>query len=70
MAEALRVNSAVQQLNLGWNKISDEGATALAEALRVNSALQELECSLSNKLSAVGARALAKALRVNRLYRS
>ena len=42
LAEALKVNTALQGLILDRNNISDEGAEALAEALKVNTALQGL----------------------------
>ena len=50
LAEALKVNTALKQLGLGDNKISDEGAKALAEALKVNTALQLLYL-FGNKIS-------------------
>ena len=42
MAEALKVNAALQKLDLRANNISDEGAKALAEGLKVNTALKQL----------------------------
>ena len=42
VADALRVNGALQTLWLDENKIGDAGAAALADALRVNGALTEL----------------------------
>ena len=57
MAEALR-------LSLGSNKISEEGAKALAEAVKVNSALQKLDLLRTNNISDEGAKALAEALKV------
>ena len=42
----LKVNSALQELNLDNNKISNSGATALAEAPKVNTALHELLAGL------------------------
>ena len=64
MAEALKVNSALQELNILFNNISDEGAEALAEALRVNTALQELNLGF-NDISGKGAKVLAEAMKVN-----
>ena len=43
MAEALRENSTLQQLELVSNDIGNEGAQAIAEALRENSTLLYLE---------------------------
>ena len=42
LGEALRVNGVLTELRLGWNKIGDEGAAALASALRVNGVLKHL----------------------------
>ena len=42
IAEALKINSALQKLSLSDQAIKAEGATALAEALQINSTLQEL----------------------------
>jgi pantoate kinase len=42
IAEALKVNSTLQLLNLDCNKIGDSGAVAIVEALKVNSTLQAL----------------------------
>ena len=64
MAEALKVNTAIQELELISNKISDEGAKALAETLKVNTTLQELDL-YGSKISEEGAKALAEALKVN-----
>jgi Leucine-rich repeat (LRR) protein len=64
LAEALKVNTALQGLILDRNNISDEGAEALAEALKVNTALQHLWLE-NNNISDEGAEALAEALKVN-----
>ena len=42
-ADALRVNGALDWLQLNMNKIGDAGAAALADALRVNGALSRLK---------------------------
>ena len=64
MAEALKVNTALQVLSVRHHHISDEGGKALAEALKVNSALQDL-CLDGNGISEEGGKALAGALKVN-----
>jgi len=43
VAEALKVNGALTNLNLFINKIGDQGATAIAKALEVNGALTALK---------------------------
>ena len=58
------LHNEVEELYLEYNKISDEGAKALAEALKVNTALQELYLG-GNNVSDEGAKALAEALKVN-----
>ena len=40
-AEALKINSTLQEINLEGNKISDKGASAIAKELKTNSTLQE-----------------------------
>jgi len=45
IAKALEVNGVLTTLNLGRNKIGDEGGVAIAEALRVNGVLNELNIS-------------------------
>ena len=45
------VHNKVGGLNLNYNKISDEGAKALAEALKVNTALQKLELYSNIRIS-------------------
>ena len=42
LAEALKVNTTVEKLDLMYCGIGDDGAAALAEALRSNTSLTEL----------------------------
>ena len=56
------------ELNLCSNKISDEGATALAIAMKGNATLQRLSLSF-NKISDKGATAVAQALEGNTTLR-
>merc|ERR1712167_461891 len=58
------VHGKVEELNLTSNKISAEGAKALAQALKVNTVLQGLNLD-SNTISDEGSKALAEALKVN-----
>ena len=61
VADALRLNSTVIDLNLRWNQLGDDGAASLAGALRVNETLASLRLSW-NKIGDGGARALGAAL--------
>jgi hypothetical protein len=56
--------SIIEKLYLGWNGISDDGATALAKMMEVNSSLQVLGLA-ENDISNTGARAILSALAVN-----
>jgi NAD(P)-dependent dehydrogenase (short-subunit alcohol dehydrogenase family) len=62
LADALKINTALTVLLLGFNSIGNEGARALAGALEVNSALTLLDLD-SNAIGAEGASALAEALK-------
>jgi Ran GTPase-activating protein (RanGAP) involved in mRNA processing and transport len=64
LAGALKLNSALQTINLGCNRIGDEGANAIAEAIKVNSALQKIHLG-RNSIGAEGAKAVAEAIKVN-----
>lgn len=56
--------TAIEKLYLGWNGISDDGATALAKMMESNSSLQVLGLA-ENDISNTGARAILSALAVN-----
>jgi len=64
IAEALKVNSSLTELDLHINSIGDEGGKAIAEALKGNSSLTTLYL-LSNSIGAEGGKAIAEALTVN-----
>ena len=64
LAEALKQNTSLTELDLSSNHISDQGAADLAEALKQNMSLTELNLS-ANDISAQGAAALAEALKQN-----
>ena len=57
-------NCKLEKLYLGWNGISDDGATALAKMMEVNATLQVLGLA-ENDISNTGARAILAALAVN-----
>jgi len=64
LAEALKTNTKLIPLDLGCNKISDEGTKALAEALKTNTTLTTLHLGY-NEISDEGAKILAEVLRTN-----
>ena len=66
IARAISVNrvTVIEKLFIGWNGISDEGATALAKMMEENSTLQVLGLA-ENDISNTGARAILSALAVN-----
>lgn len=57
-------NSKIEKLFLGWNGISDDGATALAKMMELNCTLQVLGLA-ENDISNSGARAILSALAIN-----
>ena len=65
LAEMLKENRMLQQLDVGHNSIGDGGATALAEMLKGNMMLQKLDIS-SNFIGDGGATVLAEMLKENR----
>ena len=45
IAESLKINSSITQINLGFNKIGSEGATSIAESLKINSSITQINLS-------------------------
>ncbi|KJE94543.1 hypothetical protein CAOG_05175 [Capsaspora owczarzaki ATCC 30864] len=64
IAEALKVNTTLTQLDLPYNQIGDVGAHAIAQALKVNTTVTKLYL-LRNQIGDVGAQAIAEALKGN-----
>ena len=64
IADVLRVNSTLWELNLYYNHVGADGAREIAEALCVNSTLQELYL-YGNDVRTNGNMAFASMLRVN-----
>ena len=64
IAEALKVNAVLTNLNLYDNTIGGDGAKAIAEALKVNAVLTSLDL-YRNSIGDDGAKAIAEALKVN-----
>ncbi|CAI5705803.1 hypothetical protein KXD40_000760 [Peronospora effusa] len=61
--------SRLRTLDLGFNRLTDKGATQLAQALETNSSLENLYLS-GNDIGPAGARALSQALTKNTHLRS
>lgn len=64
LCDALKVNTALQTLDVSYNELGDDGVRALSDALKVNTALQSLDVS-GNQFGVYGARALGDAVKVN-----
>ena len=64
LAEALKQNRSLIQLDLSYNAISAQGAAALAEALKQNTSLTQLHLS-KNSIRDQGATGLTEALEQN-----
>ena len=64
LAEAVKVNTTLTQLDLRDNNIGDAGATSLAEAMKVNTTLTQLVLR-QNNIGDAGAASLAEAMKVN-----
>ena len=64
VAEALKVNTSLNQIYLFSNNIGDEGTKHVAEALKVNTSLKEMGLNC-NTIGDDGAKQLAEALKVN-----
>eukprot|EP01096_Ripella_sp_DP13-Kostka_P009879 TRINITY_DN3809_c0_g1_i2.p1 TRINITY_DN3809_c0_g1~~TRINITY_DN3809_c0_g1_i2.p1 ORF type:complete len:312 (+),score=185.82 TRINITY_DN3809_c0_g1_i2:107-937(+) len=65
IAQGLKTNTNLKELNLGGNGISVSGATALAEALKVNSTLEKLNLE-KNSIDNEGLQAIAAAIKDNK----
>ena len=65
LAEMLKENRTLQQLNISDNSIGGEGATALAETLKENRTLRQLEVT-NNSIGDEGATTLAEMLKENK----
>ena len=65
IAESLKINETLTELNLNWNDIGPEGTKAITESLKVNKTLLLLRISGSEIPSAI-----AKSLKENEKYLS
>ena len=64
LAEVIKTNSTVTELNLSKNMVGDDGVAALAEAIKTNPTLTELNLS-KNVVGDDGVAALAEAIKTN-----
>jgi len=64
IAESLKLNQSLHQLNLKNNQIGKEGCTAIAESLKLNKSLQQLNLGM-NQIGKEGAIAIAESLKLN-----
>ena len=62
IAEALKVNAVLNNLDLGGNRFGDHGAKAIAEALKVNPVLTKLDLKY-NILGEAGKQAVRDAVK-------
>eukprot|EP00943_MAST-04B_sp_MAST-4B-sp1_P006138 g6138.t1 len=66
IAEALKVNTSLKKINLSYNNIGDEGASAIAKGIQENKncVLEELDLGY-NEIKVEGAKSLAEMIKVN-----
>jgi Ran GTPase-activating protein (RanGAP) involved in mRNA processing and transport len=69
LADALKTNTSVKNINLSLNGIGAVGASALADALKMNTTVTRIDLSW-NGIGAEGALALADALKGTRRSRT
>ncbi|CAE7855912.1 NLRC3 [Symbiodinium necroappetens] len=69
LAEAIKMGSAIERIDLGSNQIGDVGAQALAEAAAVSSSLWIMNLG-GNRIGNLGAQAVAEAVKTNSSMRS
>ena len=65
IAEAIKVNKTLQELDIHDNNISDNGAAAISDALKSNNSLQILNMSYNN-ITSEGAKLIAEAIKINK----
>jgi hypothetical protein len=64
LAEAIKLNCSLTELNLANNNISDIGATAILDALKTNANLTNLDLR-NNNIGSTGASSISDALKLN-----
>ena len=64
IAEAIQVNTTLQNLDISNNNISDAGAAAISDSLKRNSSLVKLNMS-KNNITSEGAKKISEAIQVN-----
>ena len=64
IAEAIRLNTTLQKLNISNNSISDDGAAAISDNLKFSTSLQEINIS-QNSITNKGIKLFAEAIQIN-----
>ena len=64
LSECLKEDDTLQELNMSYNKITNEGAKMIGEAIKVNKTLQKLDIN-HNSISDDGAAAISDILKCN-----
>ena len=64
IAEAIRLNTTLQKLNISNNSISDDGAAAISDNLKFSTSLQEINIS-QNSITNRGIKLFAEAIQIN-----
>ena len=64
LSECLKEDDTLQELNISWNKITNEGANMIGEAIKVNKILKKLDIH-RNSISDDGAAAISDGLKYN-----
>jgi Ran GTPase-activating protein (RanGAP) involved in mRNA processing and transport len=65
LVDAIQINQNITYFDIGWNKIDDDGAKAIAQALFDNHTLTYIDMR-SNEIGDIGGQAIAHALNSNR----
>ena len=65
LAEALKVNTSINRVDISFGKIGAAGAVSIAEALKVNKSIISIDLR-DNEIGDVGAASIAEALKVNK----
>jgi len=60
----VQVNRALSRVDLSYNGLSDDGATALGRCVRLNHTIRHLDVA-NNRISAIGAKVFAAGLKKN-----
>jgi hypothetical protein len=64
ISKALKLNTTLKEIHLGWNDLSDEGAKYISDALKLITTLTVIYLN-NNKISDEGAKYISDALKLN-----